>query len=634
MCGIAALLNNKSLDKENIQKMTEIIKHRGPDGDGFESFLDGKIWFGHRRLSIIDLSELGKQPMSYDNGRYWITYNGEIYNYIEIKEELVKLGFKFKSNTDTEVILAAYSYWGKECLNKFNGMWAFIIFDNKNKTIFAARDRFGIKPLYYWISDDQLVGFGSEIKQFTVLPGWNAIMNHQRVYDFLNWNLTDHTNETLFKNVFQIKGGEALEISILKGDINQDIFKSNIYRWYELKSESFYGNKEEAIEKFKNLLFESVNYRLRADVKTGSCLSGGLDSSSIVCITNELLHQKKSENLQNTFSACSEIKIYDEREFIDEVVSGRNLDAHYTYPNIDELFSVLDDITWHQDEPFGSTSIYAQWEVFKLASDNNVKVILDGQGADELLGGYHGFFGPRLAGLFKEMKIIELLNEITTTSKIHNHSKKYLIQLMANMLLPEVLRQYLRAKVGKSNDAPDWLNTDLMDINLIDPFVQFGGKNTTISDMSKAQLVHTNLSMLLHWEDRDSMAHSVESRLPFLDYRLVEFGLGLPDEFKVSEGITKKVLREAMKGILPEKIRMRMDKMGFVTPEEIWLKEYSPDYFRDKVKEAIEVSQGILNNKALQKLDSIISGEEEFSFFAWRLISFGAWIKKFNVKLS
>lgn len=625
MCGIAGLFSQEPIEYKYIKQMTDIIKHRGPDSEGQQALFDGKIWLGHRRLSILDLSSAGHQPLSYANGRYWITYNGEVYNYLELRQELEKIGYSFKSNADTEVILAAYDEWGRECLHRFNGMWAFLIVDTVQRQVFAARDRFGVKPLYYWQSPQGVLAFASEIKQFTVLPGWKAAMNGQRVYDFLNWGLTDHTNETLFNGVVQIRGGQAAEFSF------HDCMKVlPVYQWYELKPRSFSGDMQEAAEKFRNLFVDAVRLRLRADVPVGSCLSGGLDSSSIVCVVNDLLKSQNAQELQKTVSACADIKKYDEREFIDQVVNAHGIEAYYTYPQPDNLFEIAGRLTWYQDEPFGSTSIYAQWCVFKLAAEQGLKVMLDGQGADEELAGYHSFFAPKFAGMFKRSEWVRLLQEIIACRKLHNYGVMFALKGMVNMLFPEKVRQNIRKYSGHASVKPDWLNLGKLGAEPIDPFVVNGAKTDTIQNLSIAQLTASNLQMLLHWEDRDSMAHSVESRLPFLDYRLVEFVLGLPDEMKLSKGVTKRVLREGMIGTLPEKIRMRTDKMGFVTPEEIWIKR-NPKLFMEEVRKAQQVSRGVLSDNVIERLEKMVKGNIPFSFWLWRVISFGKWIEQYGV---
>jgi asparagine synthase (glutamine-hydrolysing) len=315
MCGISGLiaLNNENIEGVLIKKYTDIIAHRGPDDDGF--FLEGSLALGHRRLSIIDLSKDGHQPMSYLE-KYVIVYNGEVYNYLELREELIKLGYSFRSKTDTEVMLAAYDAWGEDCLNRFNGMWAFILYDRSKKTVFCARDRFGVKPMYY-SQIGNLLCLGSEIKQFTVVPGWKAKANNKRLLDFLMLNVFDHTEETLFENVFQLKGGCKLVVDLQNN-------KWNVSRWYDLsKKISRTNGSERNADTFLKLMKDSVNLRLRSDVKVGSCLSGGLDSSTIVCLVNELLKEKNKSEIQETVSSCFAEKQFDESTFIDGARSRR-----------------------------------------------------------------------------------------------------------------------------------------------------------------------------------------------------------------------------------------------------------------------------------------------------------------------
>lgn len=672
MCGIAGYFSINPQPASIVGRMTDLIRHRGPDDEGFLLFDDlatsplicggqdtpadayrantayapkeqlgtlGEhpvmLALGHRRLSIVDLSPLGHQPMSYADGRYWIVYNGEVYNHIELRAELEKAGHLFVSHSDTEVILAAYAQWGEACLSRFNGMFAFLIYDSVSTTLFAARDRFGVKPFYYWVSAGGVIAFASEIKQFTVLPGWQAKVNPQRAYDFLNWSLIDHTDETLFTGVFQLRGGQALKLNIkdVVTAMPEAGSRLAVYDWYKLGSRTFDGSAQEAAKAFREHLFDSVRLRLRADVPVGSCLSGGLDSSSIVCVLNSILQEKDAHALQKTFSACADIKRFDEREFIDDVVRHTGVEGHYVYPDLSNLFSTCEKITWHQDEPFGSTSIYAQWEVFKLAAQNGVKVMLDGQGADEQLAGYHPYFGVRLARLFKTGHWLAFYREIRAIRAVHGYSISWVMQQALNNLLPEALRQPLRGLAGKPTVVvPDWLNINVLGAQAGDPFRKSTAKIRSVMELSYSQLTASNLQMLLHWEDRDSMAHSIESRVPFLDYRLVEFALGLPEEFKISDGITKRVMREGMRGILPETIRNRMDKVGFVTPEEVWLREQCPDQFRKALREAVESSQGVLNENANLLLERMISGDAPFNFLIWRMISFGVWMRVFSVK--
>jgi len=573
--------------------------------------------------------------MASDDSRLWITYNGEIYNYVELRDELRTQGHSFASQSDTEVILAAYRQWGKACLARFNGMFAFVLVDRAMRTLFAARDRFGVKPLYYWMSPQGLVAFGSEIKQFTVLPGWQPRLNGQRAYDFLNWGLLDHTDETLFDGVFQLRGGEAMDLEI-GGNSSGAVVPGGrlpVNRWYELPQHRFKGTLAEAGQEFKRLLTDSVRLRLRADVPVGSCLSGGLDSSSIVCVMNGLLREKDAHTMQRTFSACSTVKQFDEREFIHEVIRQTAADAHYVYPGLDDLFGTLDRITWHQDEPFGSTSIFAQWLVFRLARENGVKVMLDGQGADEQLAGYHNYFAPRFGSLLRGMRWLTLWQEIRATNNLHGYTLLWGLKQSLNNVLPEALRQPLRRLAGKPGDVAPWLDMHRLGAVPRDPFLEAEtAKAVSVRAMSHSQIRATALPMLLHWEDRDSMAHSIEARVPFLDYRLVEFVLGLPDDYKIAGGVTKRVLREGMLGVLPEKVRTRRDKLGFVTPEEVWLREEGAALFRRALRKGVETSGGILKPDVIVLLENMVAGRLPFNFLIWRLISFGAWMRVFSVR--
>lgn len=658
MCGISALFTSSATFQAFlIKQMSTAIKHRGPDDEGYclqaalgatvsayggpdtppnvliaawpycpkKELVDGNTTgcvaaLGHRRLAILDLSPAGHQPMSPRGGDLWISYNGEIYNYLEIRQELIALGYHFTTDSDTEVILQAYQAWGTDCLNHFNGMFAFVIYDTRHAKIFAARDRFGVKPLYYWRSPRGLLAFASEIKQFTVLPGWSPRLNAQRGYDFLNWGLIDHTAETLFQGVQQLRGGECLLIPL------QQASKGPLQpvRWYQLRPKPFQGTFQQAACAFKDLLKDAVRLRLRADVPVGSCLSGGLDSSSIVCLVHSLLGEKGQ---QKTFSACSHHKRFDEREYIEHIIKQTGVEAHYTYPDVDHLLEKTADILWHQDEPYPTTSIYAQWQVFKSAKKQGVKVILDGQGADEQLGGYQGFFGNRVYDLFSQLKWGEMLQEIRCLKHKYPHLQPW--SQLLDKLVPEPLRQPLRRMLGKSSAGPHWLDLSLLQAK--DRHPCRGDKNSTVRDQSYQQLMHTSLPMLLHFEDRDSMAHSIESRTPFLDYRLVEFNLGLPSEYKVSKGWTKHVMREGLKDVLPPSICWRTDKMGFLTAEEEWVCRERPAEFSQLVEKSIEMSQGIFKHSGKALSLGMIAGTYPYNSLLWRQITFSQWLELFGL---
>jgi len=619
MCGIAAIIGPKPMEKQWIRRMTDIASHRGPDGVGHLDLEDGKIWLGHLRLAIIDLSDTGKQPMTYSDGRYWITYNGEVYNYIELRAELEKLGYRFISQSDTEVMLAAYDHWGKECLHHFNGMWAFVLVDLKEKKVFVARDRFGVKPLYYW-RGEQGWAFASEIKQFTVLPGWNPEMNGQRVADYLGYAMMDHTNETMFKHVYQIRGGEAAEFTYSNLPATLPVFP-----WYTLAPKAFHGNYDQAVQTLLELFTDSIRLRLRADVSIGSCLSGGLDSSAIVCVLNDILLKKNVHELQKTFSAYAEVKRYDESQFVEEVIGTRKIEGHHVHPPQEELFDTLDELTWHQDEPFGSTSIYAQWHVFKLAHGQKIKVMLDGQGADEQLAGYYPYFGTRLSELLVRFRWIRLFRELYLTSKGRHVDRGAVFRRLVNALLPALI---VRKVTANLNPSAAWFDLSRLSAESLNFRQIFGEFKSDVNAMGYAQMTRTNLPMLLHWEDRNSMAHSIEARVPFLDYRLVEFLTGLPSDYKIHDATTKRVLRDGMRGILPHKIRERQDKLGFVTPEEEWVKQ-NFETFRLRLNQALIGSRGLFSRTLMEDFDRLAARQSKYDAKYWRIICLESWRKSF-----
>lgn len=644
--------------------MNGIIRHRGPDDEGCMFFpINGEpichggeetpenvfiagfpytprirgppaidsqaqVALGHRRLSILDLSPAGHQPMCTPDRRYWIVYNGEVYNYRELRAELEAADHTFQTGTDTEVLLHAYIEWGPDCLDRFNGMFAFVLYDRETRTVFAARDRFGVKPLYYWFSPAGFLAFASEIKQFTVLPGWEAQLNHQRAFDYLAYSLLDHTDETMFAGVRQLRGGEAVEIAIdvLDGSLP-------VYRWYEFDPDQTQRDYEGACSRFRELFVDSIRLRLRADVPIGSCLSGGLDSSAIVCVVNDLLKAEGKEEVQRTFSATSDVKQFDESEFIRAVVNDRDIEGHYVCPSMDDLFVELDRIIWHQDEPFGSSSIYAQWSVFRLAAKTGMKVMLDGQGADEQLCGYHTFFSARYADLFLSGRWMRLVSEMRRASELYRYPVKQSIIEMAFFALPDPIRRPIQQTFFGHLLAPSWVDTDILKapLRINDYLPQSHGTR----DLSFSQLFYSSLPMLLHWEDRNSMAHSIESRVPFLDYRLVEFLGGLPGDHKLADCRTKQVLRDGMLGILPEMIRERRDKIGFATGEVEWIRNQDPALFRSMVDDAIQGSQGVLNDDACRQLEEVIQGERDYTtdYFIWRWICFSRWLKIFAVSV-
>lgn len=633
MCGIFA-----SLGFPPEKRRLDVIAHRGPDGQGWRDFETpyGPLVLGHRRLSIIDVDERAAQPMQASEGRYWITYNGEIYNYLEIREDLISRGVTFETTSDTEVLLKAYREWGESVLGRLVGMFSFLIWDAKDKVLFAARDRYGIKPLFFYSSPRGLA-FASEIKQLMGLPGLEARMNMPRVHDFLSSGITDHTADTLFHGVQQIRGGECLRIDFEKWRPGDAL---PIQRYAKLPERDLeHLTEREAADTFRSLFLDSVRLHLRSDVPVGSCLSGGLDSSSIVCAMSDILRPSGSQ--VHTISACYPEKEVDEKPFMDSVVAATGAKPLFVYPKAEDVFSAAEKITWHQDEPYGSTSIFAQWSVFEAARTQGVKVMLDGQGADEQLAGYHGAFFYRIDELIREHRWLELIR--TFYERKHWHGSTYRSQFASHILpkLPPSVRP-LFEPFRRTAPPPglEWMNSDALL-----PHAPATGSTFTeaaaalgyapvkdIGDLCMAMVGSTNLGMLLRYEDRNSMAHSIEARVPFLDHRLVEFNLRLGNSHKITGGDTKRVLRTAMKGILPEDVRTRRDKLGFATPEQRWFRGPLRSLVEAGVQDTLSRYPGLLVNDATERLTrEMLDGHRPLDFTLWRIINLGMWGRQFGV---
>jgi asparagine synthase (glutamine-hydrolysing) len=662
MCGIAGFVARRGLSLSDLKRMTDAARHRGPDDEGYVCFSgDGDhlgtyggsdtppstytadipyapsvalaarddlaigVGLAHRRLSILDLSPSGHQPMCSMNRMVWLTYNGEVYNYVELRDELSAAGQVFATASDTEVIIAAYRQWGIEFLHRLNGMWALAIYDRRSRELILARDRFGIKPLYYRRLSGGGIAFASEIKQLIQLPKWRAKSNSHRVHDFLVHGISDHTSETMFDAVQQLLPGHFARISS-----GEDRPEFETVQWYRQQMRKFSGNAADAADAFRGLFHDSIRLQLRSDVPVGTCLSGGLDSSSIVCVVNEILRKSNSGSTQSTFSACAKVAQYDERKWIEKVVASTGVDAHYVYPDSAELFALLAEISYHQDEPFNSTSIFAQWCVFGAAARAGVKVMLDGQGGDETLAGYHVYFGAYLASLLIRGNLSAFLREARALRDLHGYGPSRIMRLLMPFLMPSALLQPVKKVSGYAHSRPAWLDASSIPDSASDPFRQERIRSAT--DLSQAQLERTNLPMLLHWEDRNSMAHSVEARVPFLDHRLVEFALGLPDDFKISGGTTKRVLRSAMEGVLPAEVQQRNDKLGFVTPEEHWVRFSATSQMRALASDAASKLCGLIRRQEFEQMvDRIVSGKTRYSAYMWRVISLAQWKEQFNV---
>ncbi|OPY37448.1 MAG: asparagine synthetase B [Methanoregula sp. PtaU1.Bin051] len=543
MCGIAGqyCFDGKEPDTGLLDAMSERLAHRGPDGKGTR--ISGNVGLVHRRLAIIDLSDDALQPMENEDGTLHLVFNGEIYNYVELRGDLAGRGHRFASKSDSEVILHAYEEWGADCLSRFNGMWAFAIWDEKRQELFCSRDRFGIKPFYYTEAGGSFL-FASEIKALLAHQDVGKCPDDAMLRTYLAWGVLDHTERTMFDGVFQLLPAHAMVV-----DHNG---RKAPFRYWDAKVSSAISSGEDGgreAEKLLSILRSATSIHLRSDVAVGTCLSGGIDSSTLTILINDLIRTENPASVgarQKTFSVYFDDPRFDERRFIDEIVSTTCVDASRTRPEAGGAWDELQHLLYMQDEPFGSLSVYAQYCVMRLAS-KKVKVVLDGQGADELLAGYLAYEGSYIWGLLRSLHWLRAALEIIGAIR---HHRGFFTDAMRQLFVRSARRNLLKGNIPQ--------------------VLRYSGP---LDAVLQRELTSTNLPALLHYEDRNSMAFSIESRVPFLDVRFVEFITGLPLDRKIKNGVTKHILRRAIRGIVPEPVRCRMDKMGYVTPEEVWMKE-------------------------------------------------------------
>jgi asparagine synthase (glutamine-hydrolysing) len=571
MCGIAGIVAPDGLDPQVLVTMTHLVKHRGPDGFGFAYYPPGPeirpevihnqnrwphcrrsvVGLGNRRLAILDLSELGNMPMQTEDGSCSITYNGEIYNYCEVRSELEAAGYRFRTRTDTEVLLKAYQHWGEGCLHRFNGMWAFALWDHRKQTLFCARDRFGVKPFYYSLVGRQFF-FGSEIKQLIHGAKLPRIANPSAVYHFLEQCLVDYSAETFFQNIFQLPGGHALTLRLL------DPLSLSIWRYWDLAidPETKPAKDDETVfEEFQERWETAVRLRLRSDVPVGCSLSGGIDSSAVICQAKKL-----SPNLQfHTFSSCVEEEGLDERPFLTAVGKAVNGSEHLVFPRSKVFWETVDSIAYYQDEPLQSGGVYAQWCVMAEAQKHRIPVLLGGQGGDESLCGYQKYRYFYLWRLLREGDP-RVFREALLSFRNGTRSGWELSD--ASRYFPASLRPSFSV-VGRLGSDELRNSSSHQEINI--------GAIGSIAERQKMDLTLASIPSLLHLEDRNSMAHSIETRLPLLDYRLVEFAVNCPTSFKLRDGWSKWILRRVMTGILPDAIRLRKSKLAFTVPQKRWM---------------------------------------------------------------
>jgi asparagine synthase (glutamine-hydrolysing) len=608
MCGICGIINfdQRPVEEPKLRKMMVTMKHRGPDDEGV--CLHSNVGLGFVRLSILDLSPAGHQPMVDSSDRYVVVFNGEIYNYIELRDELKQLGVEFNTEGDTEVLLKSYVQYGEACLDKFNGMFAFVILDKQTGNVFGARDRFGVKPFYYY-SDDSNLLFASEIPPILAVYGQKNKANEQLVFDFLTFNRTDHTEQTFFENIQKLQHGCCFSIKA-------GVFE--IKKWYDLRNHI--GKEKGDPDRFKDLLTSAVKLRMRSDVPVGVCLSGGLDSSAITSIiAGELQHPEI-----NAFSAVYDKGVKaDESAFID-LYKGILPNMYKITPTAESLFADLNNFVRIHAEPIPSTGPYAQYVVMKLAHEH-VTVTLDGQGADEQLGGYHYFYGFYFKDLLKKFKLFTLLKECLAYYQVH-HSI-YAFKTFLYFLMPK------ESKTKLSVNDRGFLSKDFVEK------LSQNNSSTVVNDLyaskslNEALLNHFEFKLehLLKWNDRNSMAYSLESRTPFLDYRLVEYTLSIDSASIIKNGFTKSILRESLRNILPEKIRVRRDKIGFATPQDEWYRtEMFQKFILDLLQSDSFKQRNLINPEVAMALyKKHLNRNIDISKEIWKWIHLELWFREF-----
>lgn len=609
MCGIAGIIDFRgdTPDYCLLNQMGNVMSHRGPDDNGV--FLTNGIGLTHRRLSIIDLSEAAHQPMANSKGTLWLIFNGEIYNYKELAGELKRSGHSFRSNSDSEVIIHAYEEWGTNCVSLFNGMFAFAIWDVSEHSLFAARDRLGIKPFYYWTNNRYFI-FSSEIKSILLHPDISLEPNYQTIRRYLLHGNSDN-DSTWYSGINQLMPGHIIELS------NQ---KLSIRQYWDLSFNIDYRRSYDSYaEELRSLLLDSVRLHVRSDVPVGSHLSGGIDSSSIVAMAKEELG-----NLHTFSAAYPDCKVADERKYIDIVSHKFETIHHLITPVAADVEYLLPKLIWLLDEPDIGPSILPMYRVSEAASSLGVKVLLGGQGADECFAGYPPFF--TLAA--KNMLMFLGNNEINPPLTEYLRIPEYLIKGGS-------VRRYLYRLMRKKISAP-WIR-------------ELGDSHSTFYSDSIPENIKTlkllplelhcyvelkhYLRGLLHLEDRMSMAWSVESRLPLLDYRIVEFSTRIPSWMKIRNGFTKAILRKATHGITPDQILRRKDKKGYPVPISKWFRHELKDYItRILSVNKLAASDLLDSDSVCTLLEQHFDGSKDNASILWRILNTELWFRMIIAK--
>ncbi len=638
MCGIGGVLSRQieSFPKTGFVEMSDAIWHRGPDDTGY-LFWNGeaqprrsrtietgnaKLALAHRRLSIIDLSASGRQPMTSADGRYDIIFNGEIYNYVELRDELRAAGHIFRSNSDTEVLLAAWVHWGKAALGRLIGMYAFAVIDWQTRRLILVRDCFGIKPLYYtaWAGG---FAFASEVKALLHLPAVSRRIAPAPLFQYLAFGLTDVGGETLFADIRQLPGASLIEIDLDTATAGQP------ERYWSLPSEVDQGiSFEAAARRLRDLFADSIRLHLRSDVPVGAALSGGIDSSAIVMAMREIGGATADIH---TFTYAADDPVIAEEHWADLVNTAARTTAHKVRIQPDDLVRDLDRLIFDQDLPFGSTSMYAQHRVFGAAAAAGIKVMLDGQGADEMFAGYRFYASARVVSLLREGRLSEALQLLANAARLPGGggAARTMLRVLAGLApgLAGASDLYGRSRATRAALNRSWFT----ERGATDGATTTEGRSS-LRDSLALTFSQTSLPALLRYEDRNSMAHSIESRVPFLTRPLVEFARSLPEEFLMSaDGSGKTVLRAALRGLVPDAVLDRRDKIGFQTPERGWFSQLD-SWVQDTLSSDAARRIPVIDiAAALAEWADVREGRKTMDWRIWRWLNLIRWSERWDV---
>jgi len=608
MCGIAGIVGIKN--DELLRTFSKEMEHRGPDGDGY--FFGEKVSLINRRLAIIDRKG-GDQPIYNEDKSIVVVYNGEMYNYRELRKELEECGHVFSTQSDTEVIVHGYEQWGDTCFDRFNGMFGIALYDIKKDRLLLARDHFGIKPLYFTdVESGKPFAFASEIKPLLASHFVETTPNDRIIYRYLRFRIHDDGRETFFAGINRLLPGEMMILENRKREIKSyTTLQADLLSHANKKNDADLSEKN--INEFKELLTDSISRRLISEVPVGTCLSGGLDSSTVVAVVNKLLQEKVSNSesvggIQKTFSAVFPGSTNDEESYIEALLkTSKEIQDFKIHPNSKEFLADLQVFVKTQEEPTISTGPYAQYKVMEKVH-KEVTVVLDGQGSDEMMAGYLPYYFVYLKQLLKEKDYAGAVREVWNGKDIF---MKFILQKLSTK---------------KIVDTKKLLNAEFADKHKKEKFTVEGKnlKKRLIEDIFK-----NSLQSLLRYEDKNAMKFSVEGRVPFLDFRLLRYIFSLSDKAIIWNGWNKYILRKATEDILPEVINKRRNKIGFTTPEHEWfLKEYKS--IRNYFTSESFISKSYINQAELViAFDGYVRGETDDSMVFWRALNLELWLKEF-----